>query len=60
MDVSPLQGTERSNKFRSLRDVVHSINNEQDLSSYLSSYSSKIGPRNQEIKYERHAVSTGS
>ncbi|CAG8959098.1 hypothetical protein HYFRA_00012961 [Hymenoscyphus fraxineus] len=56
MDVSPIQGTEKGTKYRSLREVVQSINNEQDLSSYISSFVGKIGPRNQEIKYERHPV----
>jgi hypothetical protein len=58
LNVSPLKGSEIGSQPRSLREVVHAINNEKDLSGYISSFAGKVGPRSQEIKYERHAVST--
>jgi hypothetical protein len=55
LNVSPLKNSE--SKARSLREVVHSIDNEKDLSNYLSSFANKVGRQNMEIKYERHPVS---
>ncbi|KAG9234085.1 hypothetical protein BJ875DRAFT_462606 [Amylocarpus encephaloides] len=55
LTVSPLDDHEQK-KHRSLREVVHAINNEKDLSDYLSGFTSKVGPRNAELRYERHAV----
>jgi hypothetical protein len=55
LNVSPLKHGE--SKARSLREVVHAIDNEKDLSNYLGSFANKVGRQNAEIKYERHPVS---
>ena len=54
--VSPLNGQNSKPGSRSLRDVVCQIDNTRDLDSYISSFSSKTGAKNLDIRYERHAV----
>ncbi|EHK97504.1 putative RHO GTPase-activating protein RGD1 [Glarea lozoyensis 74030] len=54
LTLSPLNGEQK--KGRSLREVIHSIDNEKDLSNYLGSFANKVGRQNMEIKYERHPV----
>ncbi|KAF4624815.1 hypothetical protein G7Y89_g13352 [Cudoniella acicularis] len=56
LNISPLKGSEQGSQPRSLREVVYAINNERDLSNYLSSYANKIAPRNAEIKYSKNPV----
>lgn len=53
LNVSPLTGDQGSHA-RSLREVVSGIDNEVDLSSYISSHVSKVPPRGPDIKFERH------
>lgn len=52
-----MKGTELGGKTRSLREAVHAINNDQDLSNYLTSFASKVPSRVSEIRYERNPVS---
>jgi len=52
-----MRGKEQANQHRSLREAVYAIDNEKDLSNYISSFASKVPPRISEIKYERNAVS---
>jgi hypothetical protein len=54
MTISPLNGEQKG---RSMREVIHSIDNEKDLSNYLGSFANKVARQNMEIKYERHPVS---
>ena len=58
--VSPLneQIDSQGLQSRSLRDVVYQINNEQDLRTYVTGFSSKAGLRHMEPKYEPHSVSS--
>ncbi|PBP28467.1 GTPase activation, GAP [Diplocarpon rosae] len=56
LNVSPLKGIEAGHQPRSLREAVHAIDNEQDLSNYISSFASKIPARISEIKYEKNPV----
>ncbi|KAL9122741.1 MAG: hypothetical protein Q9187_000702 [Circinaria calcarea] len=54
--VSPLKGQNNVPELhnRSLRDVIHQIDNERDLRNYVLSFASKVGHKHAEIKYERH------
>ena len=54
--VSPLKGQNNNQGLRSLRDVVYQIDNTRDLDNYVSSFASKAGGRNPDIRYERHPV----
>lgn len=56
LNISPIKGNEGMNQPRSLREVVHAIDNEKDFSNYISSYGSKVPPRSSEIRYERNPV----
>ena len=58
LSVSPLNGQVNGQgpQPKSLREVVHQIDNERDLQHYVAAFSSKVPPRNSDIKYERHAV----
>ena len=58
LNVSPLSNGE--SKRRSLREVMHAIDNEKDLSSYLGGFANKIGRQNLEIRYEKNPVSSFS
>ncbi|KAI7314543.1 RhoGAP-domain-containing protein [Hortaea werneckii] len=49
--VSPLPGEE--SKQKSLRDVIHEIDNDRDFHSYVGSHASKV-TRPSEITYEKH------
>lgn len=54
LNVSPLKGSESGSQHRSLREVVHAIDNERDLSSYISSFAVKVPKVVQDIQYEKH------
>jgi Rho GTPase-activating protein RGD1 len=56
LNISPMKNGEQSSNTRSLREAVYAINNEQDLSNYLSSFASKVPPKTSDIKYERNTV----
>lgn len=56
--ISPFGSDEQGNHPRSLRQVVHAIDNEKDLSNYVSNFASKLPNRNSEIIYERNPVRT--
>ncbi|RDL31521.1 uncharacterized protein BP5553_09730 [Venustampulla echinocandica] len=60
LNVSPLKGSEQGSQPRSLREVVYAIDNEKDLSGYISSFASKVAPRIADIKYERNHVLNAS
>lgn len=55
LNISPLRGNENSTQ-RSLREVVHSIDNEKDLSSYVASFANKVAPKGPEIVYQKNPV----
>jgi hypothetical protein len=57
LNISPMKGNEQGNQPRSLREAVYAIDNEKDLSNYLSSFGNKVPPRAADIRYERNAVS---
>ncbi|MCJ1230302.1 hypothetical protein MMC12_006974 [Toensbergia leucococca] len=54
--VSPLKGHSNGQgpQGRSLRDVVYQIDNERDLENYVTSFTSKVGHKPTDIRYERH------
>ena len=56
--VSPLKGHSNGQgpQGRSLRDVVYQIDNERDLENYVTSFTSKVGHKPTDIRYERHPV----
>ena len=58
--VSPLKANDgpeaATTQQRSLRDAVHSINNEQDLTGYIVSFAGRLGPGHPEPRYEKHHV----
>jgi len=62
LSISPIQanGNDQASQSRSLRDAVYAIDNEKDLSSFISSYAPNVPPRASEIKYEKHPVSCQS
>jgi len=57
LNVSPLKVNESGNQPRSLREAVYAIDNEKDLSNYISSFANKVPARTSEIKYEKNPVS---
>lgn len=56
LNISPMKANEQGSHPRSLREAVYAIDNEKDLSNYLSSFGSKVPPRAVDIRYERNAV----
>jgi hypothetical protein len=56
LNVSPLKSGEQG-QGRSMREAVSAINNEKDLSDYVSSFANKLGRQNVDITYEKHPVS---
>ncbi|CCD54730.1 hypothetical protein ACHAPC_004910 [Botrytis cinerea] len=56
LNISPIKGKEQGTLNRSLREVVHAIDNVKDLSNYISSFSGNMQSRITEIKYERNPV----
>jgi len=56
LNVSPLKVNESGNQPRSLREAVYAIDNEKDLSNYISSFANKVPARTSEIKYEKNPV----
>ena len=54
--VSPLNGQQNNQGPRSLRDVTYHIDNTRDLENFVSSFASKAGVKNPDIRYERHPV----
>ena len=59
MCISPLDeqgdGTMPS---RSLREVVNQIDNDHDLRTFVTGFSSKVGPKQPNLDYRRHPVSS--
>jgi hypothetical protein len=53
LSISPLK---QSGESRSLRESILAINNEKDLSDYLSNQHTKLPPRTGPAKYERNHV----
>ncbi|THV49504.1 hypothetical protein BGAL_0191g00010 [Botrytis galanthina] len=56
LNISPIKGKEQGTSNRSLREVVHAIDNVKDLSNYISSFAGNMQSRITEIKYERNPV----
>lgn len=59
MVVSPVKdgpGAEGSGGPLSLREMVHSIDNERDFQHYVVSHTSNVPSRPPEIRYEKHPV----
>ncbi|RDW77407.1 hypothetical protein BP6252_05460 [Coleophoma cylindrospora] len=56
LNISPMKGREQGSQRRSLGEVIYAIDNEGDLSNYITSFASKVPPRGADIKYERNAV----
>ncbi|QSZ30822.1 hypothetical protein DSL72_000380 [Monilinia vaccinii-corymbosi] len=56
LNISPMRAKEQGTSNRSLREVVHAIDNVKDLSNYISSFAGKVPSRVAEIRYERNAV----
>ncbi|KAG9247403.1 hypothetical protein BJ878DRAFT_556259 [Calycina marina] len=55
LNISPMPNGQ-GGPTRSLRQVVSSIDNEQDFSNFMISHQGKVPARQAEIKYERNAV----
>ncbi|KAI1818616.1 hypothetical protein GGS20DRAFT_527909 [Poronia punctata] len=53
--VSPLKHVPSEHQ-RSLKEVIHAIDNTKDLEDYVSSFHSKLPATTSEPKYERHPV----
>ncbi|RKF74614.1 RHO GTPase-activating protein RGD1 [Golovinomyces cichoracearum] len=60
LNVHPVKEFEMGNHTRSLRDAVHSINNDRDLSDYLISFANKVPPQASETTYQRNSILTRS
>ncbi|TQS35880.1 hypothetical protein Golomagni_03686 [Golovinomyces magnicellulatus] len=60
LNVHPVKEFEMGNQTRSLRDAVHSINNDRDLSDYLISFANKVPPQVSETTYQRNSILTRS
>lgn len=58
LNISPLKDDGQATHPRSLREAVYAINNEKDLSNYISSFGNKVPARPSDIKYERNVVSS--
>ncbi|ESZ89639.1 hypothetical protein SBOR_9977 [Sclerotinia borealis F-4128] len=56
LNISPIRAKEQGTSNRSLRETVHAIDNVNDLSNYISSFTGKVPSRVTEIKYERNTV----
>ncbi|XMA14786.1 hypothetical protein WAI453_007577 [Rhynchosporium graminicola] len=56
LNISPLRGNESGSQPRSLREAVAAIDNEKDLSNYISSFANKVPARTAEIRYEKNPV----
>ncbi|KAI1140829.1 RhoGAP-domain-containing protein [Hypoxylon sp. FL0543] len=55
--ISPLKNaTQPGQHSRSLKEVVHAIDNKKDLEDYIASFHSKVPARSSEAKYERNPV----
>lgn len=56
--ITPLSDSNNPEKMqRSLRDIVHQIDNERDLQTYIKGHSSRIPSRSGDIEYKQHPVS---
>lgn len=53
--ISPLRNQQASQS-RSLKEVIQAVDNGKDLEDYITSFYSKLPPRQSEVKYERHPV----
>ncbi|KAF7960524.1 hypothetical protein EAE96_000204 [Botrytis aclada] len=56
LNISPIKAKEQGTSNRSLREVVHAVDNVKDLSNYISSFAGNMQSRITEIKYERNPV----
>ncbi|CZS98218.1 related to GTPase-activating protein beta-chimerin [Rhynchosporium agropyri] len=56
LNISPMRGNESGSQPRSLREAVAAIDNEKDLSNYISSFANKVPARTAEIRYEKNPV----
>ncbi|KUJ07371.1 RhoGAP-domain-containing protein [Mollisia scopiformis] len=56
LNVSPLKGSEPGSQSRSLREVVHAIDNDHDLGTYISSFATKVPKAVPDIQYEKHST----
>ncbi|KAM3068249.1 Rho GTPase-activating protein [Clarireedia jacksonii] len=56
LNISPIRTKEQGSSNRSLRDAVNSIDNEKDLSNFISSFAGKVPPKATEIRYQRNPV----
>ncbi|KAI8632753.1 hypothetical protein F5Y19DRAFT_328904 [Xylariaceae sp. FL1651] len=55
--ISPLKSVTLPGQYsRSLKEVIHSIDNKKDLEDYITSYYTKLSPKTSEPKYERNPV----
>lgn len=58
LSVSPLKNGKSSRPdSMSLREIVHNVDTQRDLSEYLCANHGKVPPSRGEPKYERHPVS---
>jgi hypothetical protein len=60
LNISPIRAKEQGSSNRSLREAVNSIDNEKDLSNFISSFAGKVPPKATEIRYQRNPVSTSN
>ncbi|PQE15181.1 hypothetical protein CJF32_00007815 [Rutstroemia sp. NJR-2017a WRK4] len=56
LNISPIRTKEQGSSNRSLREAVNSIDNEKDLSNFISSFAGKVPPKATEIRYQRNPV----
>lgn len=56
LSVSPLKNQTEGSTMgpRSLRDLAHHVNNQQDFDNYVLGHTSHVGPTPAEIQYEKH------
>ncbi|KAI0397681.1 RhoGAP-domain-containing protein [Xylariaceae sp. FL0594] len=55
--ISPLKSAPAVNQYsRSLKEVIHAIDNKKDLEDYVTSYHSRLPAKTSEVKYERNPV----
>ncbi|KAI1329914.1 hypothetical protein F5Y16DRAFT_364358 [Xylariaceae sp. FL0255] len=55
--ISPLKNATSPGQFsRSLKEVIHGIDNQKDLEDHVTSCYSKMSPKTSEVKYERNPV----
>ena len=57
--VSPMKTASDGPQPRSLRELVHQIDNDRDLKTFIVASSTGVPPKRPEIRYERHPVRHG-